>query len=340
MISQKDSLERKSRFIKATRQFFEEGNFTEIIPPILNTSVPNEPYLFPFTTTWNNSVEENKFYLPTSPERSLKLALASGLGNCFAIGHCFRNLEASSSRHSPEFFMLEWYRENARFGDIMDDIKKYIQFLCDKLNTQHDVFHDISHETNSNSSSRLHKRLVNGWRDPSWLSWTTISIKDVFEEKLKTSYKSLVEEERVLLTVAKSLGYNTHGATWRQIFDQLIVNEVESMISKSPTFLVDFPSRISPLCETKTDETYLAERFELYIGGMEIANGNNENLDVKRIREVFEKESVSSHVPVDIKFLEAIETMKEYGKKFAGVGLGLERLMMVLYDDYEMTGVI
>jgi hypothetical protein len=123
----------RDELMKATRAFFAERKFCEVIPPILNIAIPNEPNLYPFATSWVTNDAEETRYLPTSPERSLKIALSAGLGDCYAIGHCFRNLEGSGSLHSPEFRMLEWYRVNSSYQEIMKEIQEYIAFVNKQL---------------------------------------------------------------------------------------------------------------------------------------------------------------------------------------------------------------
>src|SRR6266498_2907542 len=100
----------REELIHQTRQFFRTKNFREIIAPVLKESLPLEPNIYPFQTTWNRHNKQNPLYLVTSPESSLKKMLAKGVGNCFAIGHSFRNLESAGTKHNPEFLMLEWYR--------------------------------------------------------------------------------------------------------------------------------------------------------------------------------------------------------------------------------------
>lgn len=304
----------REAFVNTTREFFKEQEFHEVIPAILNPAVPNEPYLYPFTTGWANHGEKHMFYLPTSPERALKIALGEGMGDCFAIGHSFRNLESSGSLHSPEFLMLEWYRENADYLQIMEDVKTYVTYVRDHV------------ESFPKSTRYLD-------------SWRTVSIRDVFEKLFCIDYEKIIMNDNIIFACASRLEYSTKCATWRQLFDQIMVNEIESQLPDGAVFLVDFPSRVSPLCKVKDNESHIAERFELYINKVEIANGNNESLDVKHIQELFEKESKVSGAPIDVNFLDALQNMKNSKQQFAGVGLGIERLMMVLLgEDAIMKG--
>jgi lysyl-tRNA synthetase class 2 len=300
----------RDELMKATRAFFAERKFTEIIPTLLNVAVPNEPNTYPFITSWDRGSKKEIRYLPNSPERSLKIALGMGLGNCFAIGHSFRNLEASSSLHAPEFLMLEWYRAQSTYQEIMKEIQEYIAFVIKTV-----------YPSNVSISA----------------PWAIVSLKERFEKIADTSYEKLLTNDQVLLSTAKQLGYAIENATWRQIFDQIFVNEIESKLPKEPVFLVDFPSKVSPLCKKKIDEQYIAERFELYIQGVEIANGNNENTNVSEIREVFEKEAGERKTPLDTQFLDALQRMHDTGNTFAGVGLGLDRLLMVMMGEEKIA---
>lgn len=114
--------------LKTTRQYFWNLDFNEVEIPYLNSSLPLEPNIYSFSTIWSQSPA--KFYLPTSPEFALKNHLASTRTNCFAIAHCFRDLEAEGPLHTKEFLMLEWYEVNKTYLDLMDSLKKYVcQFI-------------------------------------------------------------------------------------------------------------------------------------------------------------------------------------------------------------------
>lgn len=261
----------REEIIKATRAFFYTKKFHEVVVPVLNDAVPLEPHLFPFETSWNTVEGEKKRYLSLSPERNLKRMLAAGIGNCFALGKSFRNLENSGSLHLPEFLMLEWYREDVDYHKIMKDTEELILYIQESLKKQH----------------LSKKKLVLGWK--------------------KVSLHSLFK---------KTGGWDEE----REVFDQIFVNKIESKFPQEPFFLIDFPTRISPLCKPQKEKPHLAERFELYINGMEIGNGNTENTDADSVRKALKK-------PVDKTFLSALKTMNK--KTYAGVGLGIDRLAML-----------
>ncbi|HWS48595.1 MAG TPA: amino acid--tRNA ligase-related protein [Candidatus Methanoperedens sp.] len=115
----------QSEFLKSIRQYFWNLNFTEIEIPYLNSSLPLEPNLYSFKTTWSHKNQD--YFLPTSPEFALKKYLARNHQNCFAISHCFRDLEDEGPDHTPEFLMLEWYEINKDLNDLMLSTQKFLK---------------------------------------------------------------------------------------------------------------------------------------------------------------------------------------------------------------------
>lgn len=287
----------KEQIIKSIRDFFSARGLREIIIPIFNTSLPLEPNIYAFRL--------GKYYLPTSPEATLKKKIAQGIGNCFAVGHTFRDLEDTSSIHSPEFLMLEWYRENADYRRIITDTRQLIIFIKEKIK----------------SKTLLPEK------------WQEISMEQVFRKYARLNLSEIIDD-KMMIKVAAEKGYSIKNTTWEQIFNQIFLNEVEPHLPKEPFFLTDYPAKISPLCAKRTDKPYLAQRFELYIGGVEIANGNSENTDAEGIlrsmkeEEKYRKKRGILSPPVDMEFIEALRKM--HGKNYAGSGLGVERLAMVL----------
>ncbi len=295
----------REKIINLIRTFFQKQGFHEFITPVLNDSIPLEPNIFPFTT--------EEYYLSTSPEKNLKKMLALGIEKCFSIGHSFRNLEASGPLHSPEFLMLEWYRKNANYKDIMNDVEKLIGYIYKQIYKNH--FNILKY------CNRL-------------------SLVDLFNKYCRLGLKEVILSDRKLFDYAKKRGYQIKQATWSQLYDQIFVNEIESHLPKEPCFLIDFPARISPLCKPKENESHLAERFELYINGVELANGNTENTNVKSILKVFKTEQSSRTSrkspiapnspipPIDHNFLNSLKKMQN--ASYAGVGLGIERFVRIL----------
>jgi lysyl-tRNA synthetase class 2 len=278
----------REKIIKDIRSFFYERDFHEVIPDILNEALPLEPNLYPFSTVWKTVEGEKTFYLPMSPERSIKKMLAKGIGNCFAISKSFRNLEQAGSQHRPEFLMLEWYREDATYTDIMADVEKLFSYL------KPDLFKK---------------------------KWLVFSLKELFKKYLG------IELEKVI-----------NDPAWAQNYDQLFVNEIESKLPHNPLFLVDFPARLSPLCKPQKNNPIFAERFECYIDRIEIGNGNTENTDVKSLRKAFEKERALTKLPIDEEFLNSLKIMNK--KSYAGIGIGIDRLVMIFANESSIDNVV
>jgi len=171
-------------------------------------------------------------------------------------------------------------------------------------------------------------------KDTAW-NWQTVSLNDLFAKYVGTSLGDLLSDDALHTLAAKS-GYNTREATWTELFDQIFCNEIEPHLLKSPFFLVDFPARVSLLCKSQTDNPLFAERFEVYVAGMELGNGNTEQCDAAMVRKSFEQEQqfrldhkLPTH-PIDEDFLQALEQLAQTKKSYAGIGLGIDRLSMAL----------
>ncbi|HYD35734.1 MAG TPA: amino acid--tRNA ligase-related protein [Vitreimonas sp.] len=317
--------------IKAIRTFFDQRQFHEVITPTFNVAIPLEPNIFSFSSTWKPLGEERTFYLSTSPESGLKKMLAQGSGNCYAIGKCFRNMEGAGSRHNPEFLMLEWYREDAVYTDIMADVEELLRFV--KLRVAEYIQDD------SQLTLLLEETIIDFEK-----KWPVLSMEQLFSQHAHLDMKSILEDES-LQTLMQQRGYHVENATWSQLFDQLFLNEVEPYLPTQPFFLVDFPRRLSPLCKVNAAKPYLAERFEAFINGIEIANGNNENLDVEAIQTSFEneaqarqKQGLATH-PYDQSFLTALRLMRERGTSYAGIGMGIDRIAMMMAGVNNLSDV-
>lgn len=311
----------RMRVIKLIRKFLDERGFQEVLCPILHQSVPAEPTIYPFETHWNRYLEEKlnskPLYLPISPERAMKHYLAAGFPDCYSIGHCFRNLEGKSSTHHPEFLMLEWYRHDHDYHSIMTDTHQLLVFLAQEIT--------------GNS--------VVTWQEQQYDldQWPILSVEELWQEHFGCSIRDILTVNQ-LADLARAHGCNPEGADWEQLFDQLMLNEIEPLFPSQPFFLLDFPAQLSPLCRPRADKPWLAERFEVYVGGVELGNGNSEHLDGAKIRTLFQAELQTRHArgeatqPLDEEMIADIETMATSGHQFAGIGLGVDRVAMMLGD--------
>ncbi len=296
------SLTLKEKFLlqaqvkKIIRQFFETKNFTEITPQVLHTAVPEEPTIVPFQTVWHHHDIEEPLFLTTSPEKTMKKALASGLHQIFGFGQSFRDLEASGEFHQPEFTMLEWYRETPDSTAVMEDVKNLLDYL--------------NHELNGVTAQ---------------LDWQVISLNAAFSKYVGADLHTLATDT-AMQELATEKGYTgVAESTWEQLFNQVFLNDIEPNLPKTPFFLTEFPSRISPLCRPLVDKPYLADRFEVYVAGFELANGNAEWTDTAVMQQG------------DTEFLENLKQLQQ--SKFAGIGMGFDRLVVFLTHEANLAAV-
>lgn len=242
--------------LKTTRQFFWNLNFSEVEVPYLNSTLPLEQNIYTFSTLWTRS--QAKYYLPTSPEFALKKHLATTQKDCFAISHCFRDLESAGPHHTPEFLMLEYYLVNKNLSKLIDFTKNYISQF-------------------------------GNWQ---------------FEN----------------LELSKSLPDNEPD------FNQYFLNEIEPKLPQDKAvFVTGYPAFLSPLAIP-------GKRFELYINGIEIANGCEENRDPDSIRQAFETEKqnrINNHLPSH-PYSEDFIKNSSLLPACSGIGLGLDRLLGII----------
>ena len=275
------------------RDFFKKQGFREVFTPILVPIPSTEPNLEPFKTKLETSQGVKRDgYLIMSPEFSIKKLLAAGIGNCFEITHCFRNGEEVSPMHNPEFTMLEWYRINADYKDVMKDFE---QLFCnivgsDKLTFQGQTFNI--------------KR-----------PWPRISFKDAFKKYAKRDVLGVSDED----------------------FYKIFFNEIEPELAKSkkPYFLYDYPLSQASLSRPSKKDPRFAERFEVFVSGIELGNCFSELTDAGEQLKRFKKEKIErketgkSAYPVDT---DLIEALKSELPEVSGIAVGVDRLIMLAAD--------
>lgn len=301
---------KRSNLINKTRNFFIKNSFTEVETPLM-TKIPGmEPYLTPFETTLNTSSNKQyKFFLNASPELQMKKLLGAGFGNIFQITKVFRNGESHGTLHNPEFTMLEWYRENANYFDLMKDCEKLITSLTDKYpapwkrSSMHELF----------------------------LSFCKI---DLLKNK---SFKKLKE-------TARQLNYDANGCnTWDDIFFKIFLNHIEPTLGNDPIFIYDYPVSQAALAKKKKENSFFAERFELYIGGTELANAYSELIDGKEQRSRLKEEQQlrkqlnKTVFDIDEEFIQSLESIT---RPCAGIALGIDRLIMLLLNKKSIEDVL
>jgi len=290
----KENLVVRARIIHAIRRFFIDHDYIEIETPIRIPAPASEAHI--------DAIESGNWFLQTSPELCMKILLSAGFRKIFQICKCFRQGERGRL-HLPEMSMLEWYRTNSNYLDLMDE--------CENLIGQ------VARHINSKS-----KIAYQGSEIDLTPPWRRISVSQAFKRFTSLSMEAALENDS---------------------FDQILVEAIEPNLGRSqPEFLHDYPASRGALARTKPDDSRYAERFELYIGGLEICNAFSELNDPVEQRRRFEAERTLRKTagrpvyPMPEKFLAALGNMPEA----AGNALGIDRLVMLFTDSNQIDDVV
>lgn len=310
----------REKVLRAIRAFFEERNFHEVETPLLIAHPPAESYLDVFETSLlDRSRNPRKAYLSTSPEVPLKKLIVAGLGDCFALTKSFRNMETQGILHNPEFTILEWYRRGVDYRAIMDDCEKLLRFIYQRM-------HDV------NTSDEL-SLTYNNQRIRLDVPWERLTMVQAFSKWANIDFIEFLDMKNAI-AIAKKKGYTVEPeTTWEALYNQIFLNEVEPHLGRNcPTILYEFPGTMAALAKTKATDPRFAERFEFYIGGLELGDCYSELTDWREQQKRFENELREIR--------KAGKTLYEYDKDFiralqaglpecSGIAIGVDRLVML-----------
>ncbi len=313
-------LEARQKAIGAMRGYFAQEDFAEVETPILQVMPGGEVHLQAFGTEWEDAQSKSaqRLYLHTSPELSMKKLLTAGVPRLYQFAHVFRNGEHSSLHH-PEFTMLEWYRANADTSAIMQDCISLVRKAA-------------------KAAGRAGFAANHMTCDP-FNDWETLSVPDAFRkyagiDLLATAPDPHAPDAKLLAKEAKRIGERVLDSdSWDDIFFRIMGEKIEPYLGKDrPTFLCDYPLSMAALARPKPEDPRLAERFELYICGIELANAFGELTDAdeqaRRMKADMDqkKKIYGTSWPVDDDFIAALR----YGMpESAGIALGVDRLVML-----------
>lgn len=309
----------RHRILAAIRAFFAARDFVEVDTPALQVSPGLEPHLMAFATELAEPGEApRRRYLHTSPEFAMKKLLVAGVPRLFQLTHCFRNGERGATHH-PEFTMLEWYRAGAGYRDLMADCEALLRTCLRAAGAVHFVWQGNT-------------------ADPG-LSWEYLSVAEAFAREayidlLATAPDPMAPSRDRLAEAARPLGIAPHGGdTWEDLFFRIFLERIEPKLGVgAPTVLYDYPISMAALARPKPENPRLAERFELYVAGLELANAFGEltNAETQRARFLADQEKKRARYgiayPIDEDFLAALS----HGMpESAGIALGVDRLVML-----------
>lgn len=336
MKTKKQILQIREKVLDRARAFLKKEGFLEVTTPILVPSLPAESHLEVFITTLlDRSRRKSTRYLTTSPEVALKKLLCQGVGSCFEITKSFRNTEDKSSTHNPEFTILEWYRVDADYMDVMKDVEELILHINSRI-TSYEL-----RIKNKNSKSKYGNKTI----DLS-IPWPRMTIREALLKYSGFDLNDAFEFEQMKKIFLKK-GYKFEsGTTWEQMFDQIFLNEIESKLKEltTPIILYDYPAAMAMLANKKKDDARYAKRFELYIAGLEIGDAYDELRDAKEQEKRFKeeekkiKELGKTEYAIDFEF---IEYLKNPGlPKCSGIAVGIDRLVMLFSGCQNIQEVI
>jgi elongation factor P--(R)-beta-lysine ligase len=313
-------LEQRGRMIAAVRGFFAGRGFVEVETPALQVSPGLEPHLQAFATELHEPRQDRRAtrYLHTSPEFAMKKLLVAGMPRIWQLAHVFRNGENSATHH-PEFSMLEWYRAGATYRDLMEECATLVRGC---------------QEAAGAATLTWRGRSADARRE-----WQRITVAEAFRDYceidlLATAPDPARPDPDRLAAAAGGIGIAPHpGDDWEALFFRIFLERIEPRLGLgAPTILYDYPLSMAALSRRRQDDPRLAERFEVYICGLELANAFGELTDPveqrsRLIADRARKQALYGQAyPIDEDFLAAIE----HGlPASAGIALGFDRLVML-----------
>lgn len=300
-------LEARGRIARAVRRWLEDGGLTEVETAGLQVSPGNEAHLHAFATeALTTAGEPTPMYLHTSPEFACKKLLASGETAIFTLGKVWRNRERGPLHH-PEFTMLEWYRAGAPYEQLMDDCAAMLRLAAEAAGTESLTWRGVTSDP---------------FAEPERLT-----VAEAFDRFAGIDLFGDLHAQ------ARAAGVRlAQDDTWADVFSRVIVERVEPNLGHGrSTILCEYPTSEAALARPKPSDPRVAERFELYACGVELANCFGELTDPAEQRRRFEAEMAEKQriygerYPIDEDFLSALALMPPA----SGGALGFDRLVML-----------
>jgi elongation factor P--(R)-beta-lysine ligase len=316
----RERLEQRGRMLCAVRNFFAERSFVEVDTPALQVSPGLEPHLEAFATELHDphTGRTLRRYLHTSPEFAMKKLLVAGMPRIWQLAHVFRDGERGATHH-PEFSMLEWYRAGASWRELIEDCAGLLR-ACQE-------------------AAGVEALTWRGCRADAGKDWHEISVAEAFRQHcgidlLATAPDPLRPNAGLLAAAARRIGVEPHpGDDWEALYFRIFLERIEPRLGLgAPTVLYDYPLSMAVLSRRNPADPRLAERFELYVCGLELANAFGELTDPAEQRTRFLADQAKKQAlygetyPIDEDFLAALD----HGlPPSAGIALGFDRLVML-----------
>jgi lysyl-tRNA synthetase class 2 len=312
----------------AARNFFAARGFTEVESAALQVSPGNEAHLHAFATDLRApDGTRSRIYLHTSPELACKKLLTAGERKIFDFARVFRNRERGALHH-PEFTLLEWYRAEEPYEAVMDDCAALVAAAAHAVDARRLTFRD---------------RIATPFAEPERMTVAQAFARFANIDLLATVSAEDTDRDALAAASAKVGIRVASDDTWADVFSRVLVERIEPHLGIGrPTILYEYPVAEAALARRTAHDPCVAERFELYACGVELANGFGELTDAAEQRRRFEAEMADKErlhgerYPIDEDFLAALAAMPSA----SGVALGFDRLVMLLTGAQRIEQVL
>jgi lysyl-tRNA synthetase class 2 len=326
-VTRRERARERARLAAEVRRFLGALDYEEVETPSLVPAPGMEPHLHPFEARFvpEGGGEERPLWLITSPEYAMKRLLAEGFPRIFQLSRVFRNGEVSRT-HNPEFTMLELYRAGTDYEGVMQDLEQLVE-ACARA---------VAGGT----------RVTRGGRALDLAApFRRVTVADAFRDHAGVDLAACDGDAARLAAAARAAGHDPGppGESFDDVFFRVMLDAVEPRLGlERPEYLVDWPASMAALSRVKAGDARWAERFELYAGGLELANGYTELTDPAEQRaRLVEEQRLRSALgrpvfPLDEAFLEAVGRMPEAG----GVAVGFDRVLMLVSEADAIDDVL
>lgn len=312
----KNKLKAQFDLLWAIRTFFGQRNFVDVQTPPMVQNPGMETHIHPFGVSHAKTSSLSSWYLHTSPEFHMKELLSLDFNDIFTISYSFRD-EPLASNHRPQFLMLEWYRRNSHYTQIMKDCEELFSFCLEQLD------------------QRLHA-VDDSMRN---IQFERASIQDIFLDMIQVDILDFLDTRDLKELIEKNfkdvpLPPKGEKLSWDDYYFLLFLNKIEPHLAHYPFLLLyEFPHHLSALSTLKKDDPRVCERFEIYSKGVELCNCFNELTDLKIQKERFKmqaqekKELYQYELPEPTVLYSALQRGLP---ESSGIALGIERFLKVL----------
>ena len=306
-----DALRLRAQLYAAIREFFAERNVLEVETPLLSQAGNTDPNIASFSLRFSGRTDggSRTRWLRTSPEYPLKRLIAAGLGDCYELGRVFRDGEAGG-RHNPEFTMLEWYRVGWDHDRLIDEVATLVR-----------------------------RALALVGRDA---TMQRISFRELYLQRLQLD--PFTADAATLRAALGDIDIDPHGLVRDDWLDLLLTHRLQPSFEPDRLLVVyDYPASQCALARIRAEDPPVAERFEVYLGPLELANGYHELADADEQRARFQRDVEARGErgivapPVDERLLSALRAGLP---DCAGVALGIDRLLMAMRGSDRIADVL